>query len=314
MSKLSQPQRVVEFLKTSPNNKFTAREIAEGIVTTYPDDYKEKRQNPRFSNKKEFVSQVVAEIGSQKEAIIKIDKHIFWQDQPRPRVYWYDPDNEVSSATIPGRSEEEDPEVVIITTDPKKLSEHDLYPILIEFLKSELGLYCQRIDEKRSKNTRGNGGNQWLHPDIVAMELVDKHWDKLIQDCVKEGAGARVRLWSFEVKKELNGSNVRKSFFQTVSNSSWANEGYLVTTYIVDSMVEQELRMLSALHGIGVILLTPENPSESQILLPAKANLEVDWRSVNRLLVENIDFKDYIELVSIYYQTGKIRGKEWNKI
>ena len=28
--------------------------------------------------------------------------------------------------------------------------------------------------------------------------------------------------------------------------------------------------MLSALHGIGVILLDPENPSESEILLPAQ--------------------------------------------
>jgi len=71
--------------------------------------------------------------------------------------------------------------------------------------------------------------------------------------------------------------------------------------------------MLSALHGIGVILLNPENPSESEILLPAKSRPEIDWQSVNRILVENSDFKDYIELVSTYYQTGRIRKKDWNK-
>ena len=111
----------------------------------------------------------------------------------------------------------------------------------------------------------------------------------------------------------LNSLNVRKSFFQAVSNSSWANEGYLVTTSISDNKVEQELRMLSALHGIGVILLNPENPSEREILLPPKSRPEVDWQSVNRILVENSDFKDYIELVSTYYQTGRIRKKDWNK-
>jgi hypothetical protein len=135
----------------------------------------------------------------------------------------------------------------------------------------------------------------------------------LVRTCVQEGEGRRVRLWSFEVKKELNSSNIRSSFFQAVSNSSWANEGYLVTTSITDN-IEQELRMLSALHGIGVIILDTENPSESEIFLPAKSRAEIDWQSVNRIVVENDDFKDYIELVSTYYQTGRIRSRDWNKI
>lgn len=87
----------------------------------------------------------------------------------------------------------------------------------------------------------------------------------------------------------------------------------MVATSILDSSVEQELRMLSALHGIGVIPLNPENPSESEMMLPAKSRAEVDWQSVNRILVENADFKDYIELVSTYYQTGRVRSKDWNK-
>jgi len=192
------------------------------------------------------------------------------------------------------------------------MTEHQLYPILIEYLKSEHKLYCQRIDEKRSKNQRGAGGNQWLHPDIVAMQPIDKEWHELVRTCVQKGKGQSVRLWSFEVKRELNVSTVRMSFFQAVSNSSWANEGYLVAISISDSKVEQELRMLSSLHGIGVILLNPENPSESEILLPAKARTEIDWESVNRIVAENQDFKDYIELVSTYFETGRIRSRDWN--
>jgi hypothetical protein len=312
VSRLSQSQKIVELLKANPNEKFNARQIAEQIVDSYPEDYRDKRQNPRFADEKAFISQVLAEIGSQKDQIVKNDTHVFWQDKPRPRVYWYNPDKVVGEIS-PEIDENEDDTPEVLTIAESSFSEHDLYPILIDYLKTELNLYCQRIDEKRSKNSRGSGGNQWLHPDIVAMQPLDKEWNELIRSCVKQGAGQSVRLWSFEVKKELTGSNARKSFFQAVSNSSWANEGYLVATSISDSSVEQELRMLSALHGIGVILLNPENPSESEMMLPAKSRAEVDWQSVNRILVENADFKDYIELVSTYYQTGRVRARDWNK-
>jgi hypothetical protein len=319
MSKLSQSQKIVELLKASPNQKFNARQLAEQIILKHPEDYRDKRANPRFRDEKGFISQVVAEIGAQKDQLMKSDAKICWQDKPRPRTYWYDPEKISGQYTEQiidkdEDNEEEQEENFPLSTTTNLLAECDLYPILINYLKSEFKLFCQRIDEKRSKNSRGSGGNQWLHPDVVAMQPVDKEWNELIRSCVKQGAGQSVRLWSFEVKKELNGSNTRKSFFQAVSNSSWANEGYLVATSISDSTVEQELRMLSALHGIGVILLNPENPSESELVLPARARPEIDWQSVNRILVENEDFKDYIELVSTYYQTGRLRSRDWNKI
>lgn len=321
MSNLSQVQKIIEFLQCHPNEKFNARQIAEAIVNNYPEDYLEKRNNQRFVNENTFIAQVVAEIGSQKDSIIKKNPYVYWQDKPRPRIYWYDPEKcrEDSENLVFDNDNnlEEDQEIeekhIQSIPSAKISSEVALYPLLIDFLKTEYKLYCQRIDEKRSKNQRGAGGNQWLHPDIVAMQAIDKEWHELVRTCVQEGEGRRVRLWSFEVKKELNSSNVRSSFFQAVSNSSWANEGYLVTISITDN-IEQELRMLSALHGIGVILLNTENISESEIFLPAKSRPEIDWQSVNRIVVENDDFKDYIELVSTYYQTGRIRNRDWNKI
>ena len=95
MSKLSQSQKIVELLKANPNQKFNARQIAEQIVDSHPEDYRDKRQNPRFADEKAFISQVVAEIGSQKDQIVKNDTHVFWQDKPRPRVYWYNPEKVV---------------------------------------------------------------------------------------------------------------------------------------------------------------------------------------------------------------------------
>ena len=314
--KLSQPQKIVAFLKSNPNQKFTARKIAEAILNLYPQDYLEKRNNPRFSTDAELINQIVAEIGAHKNAILKDEPLIQLQDKPRPRLYWYDPNIISNSLKIDTQNEPadfDDQQEVISTLTTKILSEYDLYPVLIEYLSKELQLFSLRIDEKKSSNNRGQNGNQWLHPDIVAMQPIDKKWHELIRTCVKHGSGQNVRLWSFEVKKELNNSNIRSSFFQAVSNSSWANEGYLVATSISTNEVEEELRMLSALHGIGVILLNPENPTESEILLPARRRPEVDWQSINRILNENSDFKNFIELVSIYYQTGRIRIQDWNR-
>lgn len=313
--KLSQPQKIVAFLKSNPNQKFTARKIAEAILNLYPQDYLEKRNNPRFSTDAELINQIVAEIGAHKNAILKAEPLIQLQDKPRPRLYWYDPNIISASLKIDTQNEPadfDDQQEVISTLTTKIFSEYDLYPVLIEYLSKELQLFSLRIDEKKSSNNRGQNGNQWLHPDIVAMQPIDKKWHELIRTCVKHGSGQNVRLWSFEVKKDLNGSNIRSSFFQAVSNSSWANEGYLVATSISTNEVEEELRMLSALHGIGVILLNPENPTESEILLPARRRSEVDWQSINRILTENLDFKNFIELVSIYYQTGRIRSQDWN--
>ena len=313
--KLSQPQKIVAFLKSNPNQKFTARKIAEAILNLCPQDYLEKRNNPRFSTDAELINQIVAEIGAHKNAILKAEPLIQLQDKPRPRLYWYDPNIISNSLKIDTQNEPadfDDQQEVISTLTTKILSEYDLYPVLFEYLSKELQLFSLRIDEKKSSNNRGQNGNQWLHPDIVAMQPIDKKWHELIRTCVKHGSGQNVRLWSFEVKKDLNGSNIRSSFFQAVSNSSWANEGYLVATSISTNEVEEELRMLSALHGIGVILLNPENPTESEILLPARRRSEVDWQSINRILTENLDFKNFIELVSIYYQTGRIRSQDWN--
>jgi hypothetical protein len=319
MPKLSQSQKIVTFLKHHPHTRFTAKDIAIAVFEQHSDEYQEKRNNPRFPDDKAFIAQIVAEIGSQKKQIIKLEPLICWQDKPRPRVYWYDPDKTQSQAITEKYFEDEETVEenhlieTIATANAHDLSEKQLYPILVEYLNSELNLLCLRIDEKRSKNQRGNGGNQWLHPDIVAMQPVDKDWDLLVRTCVQKGGGQSVRLWSFEVKTELNNSNVRRSFFQAVSNSSWANEGYLVAKDINDNAY-QELRMLSALHGIGVILLNMENPSESEILLPAIARPAIDWQSVNRIVLENDDFKDFVEMVSTYFQTGRIRSKDWNRV
>lgn len=116
-------------------------------------------------------------------------------------------------------------------------------------------------------------------------------------------------MFSFELKTTLNFSNLRQSFFQTVSNSSWANEGYLVTLNLDDDpTLRDEIRRLNNAFGIGLIKLNPENIFESEILFPSKINPEIDWDTVNRLANENSDFTDFLKLITEDCKLGKVKS------
>ncbi|MGZ8137403.1 MAG: hypothetical protein ACXW1W_12985, partial [Methylococcaceae bacterium] len=139
MSKISQSQKVVNFLLANPLTRFGAREIAQAIVAQYPEDYQEKRENPRFSDDKAFLSQVIAEIGAQKEQILKGNPNIFWQDKPRPRVYWFDPKSQfqqVEDKIEPEEIVEDDQEAIEfnVLSNESALNELQLYPLLVEYL------------------------------------------------------------------------------------------------------------------------------------------------------------------------------------
>ncbi len=119
-----------------------------------------------------------------------------------------------------------------------------------------------------------------------------------------------VKLFSFELKKELNFSNLRQSFFQGVSNSSWAHEGYLVVGKMSeDPDLIDELRRLNKAFGIGIIKLNFESVYESEVILQSNLNPELDWNTVNRLIEENTNFKQFMIDVEEDLQLRKIKGK-----
>ena len=116
----------------------------------------------------------------------------------------------------------------------------------------------------------------------------------------------KVKLWSVEVKVLLNRSNVREAYYQAVSNSSWANLGYLAAVQIEGVGTLDELRILYGMHGIGLIKLDRDNPAESEILIPARERLEIEWAMCSRLANENPDFRNYIKKVRHFFQTGDL--------
>ena len=312
-------EMIIETLRENSERTFTARELAELFISRYPAEMEEKQKNPRYKNYNDLVTQLAAEIGgSRTQEAKKKCPNITTQDKPRPRLYYWSEKPTVKNEPVIKATFEELKTQTQTQSESKSdsnlipnLSEHDLYPLLIKFLAEEMGLFCKRIDERKSRNTQGAGGNHWLHPDIVALETLDKNWSSVVRDCVRNSNDAFVRLWSFEVKKDLNKSNVRRSFFQAVSNSSWANYAYLVATGL-DSAVEGELQMLSGLHGVGVLILNTQSLFDSQILIPARERNNIDWLSVNRITEENKDFESFIDQVGIYIQTGRVTKSLWN--
>ena len=309
---LNLPKIVVECLQQEPQKKFTAREIANWILETYPDKCRQKQKRSTATVKPldddaALLLQIVAEIGSYRLRLQKLHPE-FKTTEGRPRKYYFT--KSTDGAEI-DNAEKHEP-FPATKANGSVVSEHDLYPILSEFLWSEFELYSKRIDEKRSKNTKGAGGNKWLYPDLVGMEDLSRDWHREINDCVQQYADKKTKLWSFELKILVNRSNVREAFFQAVSNSSWANFGYLVASEIEGVDTLKELRILSSLHGIGFIRLDAENPSESQIMISVKERTEIDWDTANRLTEENKDFLEYIKSIRHFYQTGDIRKSDWD--
>jgi uncharacterized protein len=300
---------VVEFLKTKPEEKFTAREIANWIFETYPNECREKKEKSTatafpLNSDTALIQQLVAEIGAQRPRLEAKHAGIKTTDG-RPRRYYFTELSDEAEIDNSNLSQTSQPVTTVLP-----YTEHSLYPVLSQFLWHDLDLYSKRIDEKRSKNAYGAGGNKWLFPDVVGLEDLSRDWHREIKDIVQETSDQKTKLWSFEVKKLINRSNVREVYFQAVSNSSWANFGYLVAAEIQGA--EKELRMLSALHGIGVIKLDVESPSDSEIMIPSQERKIVDWNAANRLAEENSDFLSYIKLIRQFYQTGEHRDKDWD--
>jgi uncharacterized protein len=302
---LNLTKTVTTFLKERHDQKFTARQIADWVFATFPAECQAKKdRSSAIQTDAKLVQQLVREIGSQNNNISK--KPQIKTTEGRPRKYYY---TGKSDADEVAQAEGSTDNLTSLQSQP--LKEADFYPLMGSWLQAEQGLYTMRIDEKRSSNQRGPNGNRWLYPDLVGMENLSIDWHREIKDCVKQYADKKTRLWSFEVKLLINRSNVREAYFQAVSNSSWANFGYLVAGEIQGKDTMQELRMLFALHGIGVIQLEPEELPESQIIIPARERPEIDWNTCNRLATENTDFMEFIRRVRQFYQTGDLKGSDW---
>jgi len=197
----------------------------------------------------------------------------------------------------------------------KKFNERDLHSVLVAYAYGDTHFKANLktiYHENSSKATKGQ--NEWLHPDLVGVYFPFRDYKPETLEIQNNLSITSIKLFSFEIKISLNFGNLRQSFFQAVSNSSWANEGYLVAMNIDDDPTfKDEVRRLNNAFGIGIIKLHPENVFESEIVFPSSINQEIDWDTVNRLANENSDFSDFLKLITEDCKLGKVKS-QYNKV
>jgi hypothetical protein len=195
--------------------------------------------------------------------------------------------------------------------ETKKFNERDLHSLLVSYAFAETHFKANLktiFHENSSKATKGQ--NEWLHPDLVGVYFPFRDYKSETLEIQNHLSITSIKLFSFELKITLNFSNLRQSYFQAVSNSSWANEGYLVALNIDDDpSFKDEVRRLNNAFGIGIIKLNPENIFESEILFPSRINQEIDWDTVNRLANENADFSYFLKLITEDCKLGKVKSQ-----
>ena len=181
----------------------------------------------------------------------------------------------------------------------KTYEERSLHKLLSSYLKNT-GIYSKTIFHEQSN---GKDSNQiWTHPDMVGIKFLNLQ-SKASQNFLKSiNRVDTFKLYSYELKREINNdTELKKAFFQAVSNSSWANFGFLVAFEISDSLNE-EMARLNQSFGIGIIELN-SNPYLSKILFPA-AYRDLDFKTIDKLCKINGEFEKFIE------QTEKLMTAE----
>lgn len=178
------------------------------------------------------------------------------------------------------------------------LHERDIHPFLVRYLAKKLNIFSKTVyHESSTKSSKGK--NEWLHPDVVGFNLPVGNWNEKVLALCENFSVNRATIYSFELKKTITVETLREQFFQAVSNSSWANEGYLVGVDIdVDNLdLIQEINRLSSAFGIGVIKLNLTNCEESEILFPSMRKSVLDGETMNKLFTINGDFREFVQSV-----------------
>jgi hypothetical protein len=209
-----------------------------------------------------------------------------------------------------GKTEEETE--ISTTTPSKSYLEKDLHPFLAHFAFYNLNCHSKTINH--SKSDKKSFG-EWVHPDMVGCVFPIDEWDNEVLELSSAVGNTSVKFISFELKRELNLSTLREKFFQTVSNSSWANESYIVAAEISQNQdFLSELSRLSSSFGVGVIKIDIEDPNSSSILYPATNRENLDWDTMNKLTVMNKDFMQFVKRVRIDLKSNEIRKEKYDKI
>ena len=189
--------------------------------------------------------------------------------------------------------------------------ERDLHPLLANFvgLSPNFNARVKTIFHESSIKSK-KGRDKWLYPDIVGVSFEHESYEDSVLNFAAKFVKIPLKIYSFEMKKYLSIANLREYYFQAVSNSSWANEGYLVASLDIDESDEELMELIGSLNssfGIGVLGLDSENLAQSKILAQPKFRANLDFNIINELCKKNPHFNKFLETVKDYNSKNKKR-------
>lgn len=243
------------------------------------------------------------------------ENSIFLKVGKRPARFYLKSKEEKLSLKVIEQLEEKEEKTKL---EKSTFHERELHPLLTYFANANLqfnrgkNIFTKTIYHEKSTK---KGLNEWLHPDMVGFYLPIDDWKKDLLELNKITDNNSLKLFSFELKIKLDKTNYRESFFQAVSNSSWAHEGYLVASDILnDDDLLSELERLSMSFGIGIIKLNLKDIDSSSVIFHAKKKNNLDWETMNKLSERNPDFEKFLQDIKIDFESKRIHKNEYDSI
>ena len=186
------------------------------------------------------------------------------------------------------------------TTEQKKtFDERSLHKLFCSYLRTR-NIYAKTIFHEKS-STKVDNAQKWVHPDIVGVQFEEFKNDATLSLLKASEPKESVHIYSYEMKRKIDSDyTLKQCYFQALSNSSWANFGYLVAFEINEDLTE-EMERLNNAFGIGIILM---QANDSKILYPAHEKA-LDYNTIEKLNNLNPDFCSFITKLSKVMNASK---------
>ena len=174
----------------------------------------------------------------------------------------------------------------------KSFDERSLHKLFCSYLRTR-SIYAKTIFHEKS-SSRVDSAQKWVHPDIVGVQFEEFKNDATLSLLKATEPKETVHLYSYELKRKIESDyQLKQYYFQALSNSNWANFGYLVAFEINDGL-DEEMERLNNAYGIGIIQMQDGNWT---ILYPAREKA-LDYNTIEKLNNLNRDFCTFIDKIS----------------
>lgn len=176
--------------------------------------------------------------------------------------------------------------------------ESQLHPFVAYFFRTQMNVACRTILHHGSTKSK-DAKNVWLHADMMGVSLPHDDLPNVF-GLARSTHAQTAQLYSIEIKRSVTASSLHENLFQAVSNSTWANEAYLVAADFPETVeFLEELQMLSQSFGVGIVRLNLSDPDASIVIAPARRREQVDWNRLERIASVSDSVRKFVEFASM---------------